>query len=72
MDVRSAYALLVLKPEADLDEAKKVFDKRALELRSDRFKGRLRPAAESAMAEVDEAWYVVWRHLRSGGGSVPS
>lgn len=67
MDVRSAYAVLVLNPESDLAEAKKSFDKRALELRSDQFKGSLRPAAESAMAEVDEAWYVVWRHLRSGG-----
>jgi len=70
MDVSSAYAFLGLKPESSLDEARKVFEVRALQLRSDRFKGSLRPAAESAMAEVDEAWYVVRRHLLSGGQPV--
>jgi DnaJ-class molecular chaperone len=70
MDVSTAYAVLGLKPDSSLDEAKKVFDARANRLQPERVKASLQPAAKSAMAEANEAWDVARRHLASGGGPV--
>jgi uncharacterized membrane protein YhaH (DUF805 family) len=62
--------VLRLKPESSLDEAGKVFDAQAVRLDPERIKDSLRPAAESKMAQVKEAWDVVRDHLESGGGPV--
>jgi hypothetical protein len=70
MDVSTAYAVLRLKPESSLDEATKVFDAQATRLDPDRVRRSLRPAAQSKMAQVNEAWDVVRGHLQSGGGPV--
>jgi hypothetical protein len=70
MDVSTAYAVLGLKPDPSLDEAKKVFDARANRLQPERAKASLQPAAKSAVAEANEAWDVARRHLASGGGPV--
>jgi uncharacterized membrane protein YhaH (DUF805 family) len=70
MDVTTAYAVLRLKPESSLDEAGKVFDAQAVRLDPERVKRSLRPAAESRMAQVNDAWDAVRQHLESGGGPV--
>ena len=70
MDLRTAYAVLGLKPESSLDEAERLFDARAVRLDPNRVNRSLRPAAELAMAETNEAWDVVRQHLQSGGGPV--
>ena len=70
MDVSAAYSVLRLKPESSLDEAKKVFDARVIRLQPDRVGRSLRPAAESALVEVNSAWDVVRHHLEAGGGPV--
>jgi uncharacterized membrane protein YhaH (DUF805 family) len=70
MDVKTAYAVLRLKPESSLAEANEVFDAQAIRFDPDRVKRSLRPAAESKMAQVNEAWDAVRGHLQSGGGPV--
>ena len=70
MDVKTAYAVLRLKPESSLAEANEVFDAQANRFDPDRVKRSLRPAAELKMAQVNEAWDVVRGHLQSGGGPV--
>jgi uncharacterized membrane protein YhaH (DUF805 family) len=70
MDVTTAYAVLRLKPESSLDETGKVFDAQATRLGPNRVNRSLRPAAESKMAQVKEAWDAVRGHLESGGGPV--
>ena len=59
MDVSTADAVLGLKPDPSLDEAKKVFDARANRLQPERAKASLQPAAKSAVAEANEAG--MWR-----------
>jgi uncharacterized membrane protein YhaH (DUF805 family) len=70
MDVKTAYAVLKLKPEASLNEANGIFDAQAARFDPARVQRGLRPAAALKLAQVTDAWAVARAHLESGGGPV--
>lgn len=64
MDLRLAYGIMGLQPDASLDHAKKAYRARAVLLHPDRVEGTLRADADSAMAQLNEAWDTVRAHLQ--------
>jgi len=78
----AAFAVLGLEPTATLPEARRANRARARQVHPDRVEDSTRARAETQMAELNEAWHVVERHLRArdvaasaraaGGGPEPS
>lgn len=71
MDMQGAYAVLGLSPTASLEEAKRAFRTRAQLMHPDRVTAGLRGEAESAMAQINEAWSMVRDHIERNGPGLP-
>jgi hypothetical protein len=65
MDVSTAYAVLGLKPDSSLDEAKEVFDARANRLQPECVKASLRPGGGPVTCDQSSPPRTSWGRTRS-------